>query len=94
MNDTEVLVARDEVGLAVDLDEDADAPAAVDVRDDSALGGLAAGLLRRLREALRAQPVDRLVHVAADLDKRLLAVGHAGAGTLAEILDEGCSDLP
>src|SRR5690349_5516015 len=60
----EVVVARDEVGLAVDLDEDADAAAAVDVRDDRALGRLARRLLRGLREALLAQVVDRLVDVA------------------------------
>src|SRR6185503_817012 len=89
----EVLVARDEVGLAVDLDEHADAAARVDVRDDGAFGGLTAGLLRRLRETLRAQVVDRLVHVTRDFGERLLAVRHAGAGALAQILDERCSDF-
>src|SRR5205085_11001704 len=87
----EVFIARDEVRLAVDLEEHADAAGAVDVRDDRALGRLAAGLLGRLRETLRAQIVDRLVHVAGDFGQRLLAVRHAGAGALAQVLDERCS---
>src|SRR5262249_61782572 len=87
------LVAGPEVGLAVDLDAHADPAAAVDVRHDGALGRLAAGLLGRLREALGAQVVDRLVHVAADLGQRLLAVRHAGAGALAQVLDHRCTDV-
>src|SRR5262249_38723106 len=74
-------------------DEHADAAAAVDVRDDGALGRLAARLLRRLRQALRTQVVDRLVHVAGDFDERLLAVRHAGAGALAQVLDHGRGDF-
>src|SRR3954452_15695071 len=48
----EVLVARDEVGVAVDLDERADLPVGVDVGLDRALGGLAAGQLGRAGDAL------------------------------------------
>ncbi len=51
----EVVGARDEVGLAVHLDEHADLAAQVDVGADQALAGGAAGLLRRLREAALAQ---------------------------------------
>jgi hypothetical protein len=89
----EVVVASDEVGLAVDLDQHADAAAAVDVRHDRALGGLAAGLLGGLGQALGAQVVDRLVHVGVALDERLLAVRHAGAGALAQVLDHVRGDF-
>ena len=44
----EVLVARDEVGVAVDLDEHADLAAGVDVGRDGALGGLAVADLHGL----------------------------------------------
>src|SRR5215207_4854664 len=43
----EVVVASDEVGLALDLDHDADPPGRVDVRGDDSLGGRATGALRR-----------------------------------------------
>src|SRR4051812_38701631 len=48
----EVLVARDEVGVAVDLDEHADLAVGVDVGLHRALGGLAPGELRRAGDAL------------------------------------------
>ena len=82
----ERLVARDEVGLGVDLDH----RGAVGRRGDAdqALGRDAAGLLGGRREALLAQPVDRGLHVAAGFDQRLLAVHHAGAGPLAQILHQ------
>src|ERR1044071_869521 len=88
-----VLVARDEVGLAVDLDEHADPAAAVDVRHHRALGRLAPRLLGGLGQALGAEIVDRLLHIAGDLGQRLLAVGHAGAGALAQVLDQRRSDF-
>ena len=74
----EVGVAGDEVGLGVDLDDHADAVLHRDA--DEALGRGAARLLRRLGEALGAQPVDRGFHVAVGLGQRLLGVHHAGAG--------------
>jgi hypothetical protein len=67
VNADEVVVARDEVGLAVDLDQHADAAAAVDVRHHGALGGLAAGLLGGLGEALGAEVVDRLLGMSASV---------------------------
>jgi hypothetical protein len=91
--ETNNVVAGHEVGLAVDLDEHADAAVRVDVRHHGTLGRLAAGLLGRLREALGAQEVDRLLDVTGDLDERLLAVGHAGAGALAQVLDHRCRDF-
>ena len=44
-NVDEVVVAGDEVGLAVDLDEHADLAVGVDVGCDDALGGLALAAL-------------------------------------------------
>ena len=51
----EVVGARDEIGLAVHLDQDADLAAGVDVRADHTLGGGAAGLLGSRGEAALAQ---------------------------------------
>ena len=87
----EVLVAGDEVGLGVDLDDGA--ARAVGGDADQALGGDAAGLLGGRRQALGAQPVDRLLEVARDLAQRLLAIHHARAGLLAQFLDQRGGDL-
>ena len=83
----EVVGARDEVRLAVELDEHADLAAHVDVGADEALTGGAAGLLRGLREA--PLPEDRvgLVQVAVGFLEGGLAFHHAGAGLVAELLD-------
>jgi hypothetical protein len=78
----------DEVGLAVDLEQDADLAAGVDVAVHHAFGRRAAGLLGGLRDALGAEPVDRLLGVPAVLGEGLLAVEDAGAGTLAQVLDD------
>src|SRR6185436_1987915 len=67
--------------------------AAVDVREHQALGGLAAGLLGRLGQALLAQVVDRLLCVGVALLQRLLAVRHARAGALAQVLDHRGGDF-
>src|SRR5436309_1058509 len=83
----EVVVARDEVGVAVDLDEHADLAVGVDVGLHGALGGLAAGELGRAGDALLAQPGDGGFDVAAGLGQRLLAVHHPGAGAVAQGLD-------
>src|SRR5690606_31492955 len=82
----EVLVLGDEVGLGVDLDQHG--LAAVLGGDDAALGGDAVGLLVGLGQAGLAQPFGGGVDVAVVLGERLLALHHAGAGALAEILDE------
>src|SRR4051794_7719224 len=83
----EVLVARDEVGVAVDLDEHADLAVGVDVGLDRALGGLAAGELRGAGDALLAQPGDGRVDVAPGLLEGLLAVHHPRARLVAQGLD-------
>ncbi len=87
----EQVVARDEIGLGIDLDHDA-----LGRRDgdaDQAFGGDAAGLLRGLGQALLAQPVDRGIEIAAAFVERRLAIHHARAGLVAELLDHGCADI-
>src|SRR5690606_37184367 len=86
----ELFVLGDEVGFAVDFDHRAAGSVGGDT--DQTFGGDAAGLLGSGGEALGAQPVDRRFNVAAILGQRLLAVHHAGAGAVAQFLDEsGCN---
>ena len=82
----EVIVAGDEVGLGIDLDNDADI--VLDGDADEALGRHPAALLGGLGEALLAQPVDRRLDVAVGLAQRILAIHHARAGLFAQILDQ------
>src|SRR5436309_1105019 len=79
----ELLGARDEVGLAVDLDEHPDLVAGVDVALDGALAGLRPGALGGLRLSLGAQDLHRAVEVAVGLDQRVAAVVDARAGASA-----------
>src|SRR3546814_5149564 len=65
----------------------------LDGNGNQAFGGHTARLLRRGRQALLAQPVDRRIDVAVGLAQRLLAIHHARAGLLAQILYQGRSDL-
>src|SRR3954452_12538463 len=88
----EVLVGGHEVGVAVDLDERAELAVGVDVGLDRALGRLAAGELADLVAHLDPDDLDGLVHVAAGLGQRGLAVHHPRAGLVAEGLDVGCGD--
>ena len=81
----ELLRARHEVGLAVDLDEHADAAARVDVAGDQALAGLPVGLLGRGGDAALAQEQDGLVDVPARLLQGALAVHEACARLLAQL---------
>src|SRR5581483_4129346 len=81
---------RDEVGLRIDLDNDA--LGTLKRHADESFGGHAASLLRRLGQALLAQPVDRGLHVTAALTERRLAVHHARAGLVAQVLDHGCGN--
>ena len=85
--------AGDEVGLAVDLDEDADLAAAVNVGADRPLGGDAPGLLGGRGEPLLAQVVDGALHLPLALGERLLAIHHPSAGALTELLDHLCGDF-
>jgi hypothetical protein len=83
----ELLVARDEIGLAVDLDEDADLAAGVDVRADEAFVRRAFLLLLGLEGARFLKDRGRLLVVAAGLHQGVAAIDHAGAGGFAKRLD-------
>ena len=82
----EPVALGDEVGLAVELEQRA-ALALLDDGGDEAVAGRAPLALRDALEALDAQDLDGLVVVAVGLDEGVLAVGHARAGGLAELLD-------
>ena len=86
----EQIVAGDEVGLGIDLDHRRLGAAHDDA--DQTFRGDAAGLLGGLRQALLAQPILRRFHVALGLGQRGLAVHHARASRLAQVLDHlGCN---
>ena len=85
-----MLVPRHEVGLGIDLDDHA--LVARRHSADQAVGGNAAGLLGRFRQALLAQPILCRLHVAGGFGKGCLTIHHAGAGGLAEVLDHCCCD--
>ena len=88
----EVVGARHEVRLAVHLDHHADPAAEVDVGADRALCRGAAGALGGLRQAALAEDGDRLLHVAVGLGEGRLALHHARAGLVAQLLDLFCRD--
>src|SRR5215211_228887 len=88
----EVLVARDEVRLALDLHDRALSPVGMDVGGDDPIGGAATAALGGRGGALLAENVDRLLGVSLGLLERLLHVHHRGAGALAEGLDVGRGD--
>src|SRR5215211_28579 len=90
--DLELVGVRDEVGLAVELDEHAHRPVEVDVALDHALVRRSPGALRGRREALLSQVRDGRLEVSSDLDQGGLAVHHPGAGRLPELLDLRCGD--
>src|SRR5262249_25652530 len=77
----------DEIGLAVDLDEDADLAAGVDVGADGAIGRRPDRLLGRLRQPALAQQAKGLLGVAGGVAEGLLAVEQSGARLLAPLLD-------
>src|SRR5262249_31309854 len=89
----ELVGAGHEVGLAVHLDEHADPAAGMDVGLDQSFAGLAPRLRIRLGDALLAQVLDRLVHVARALRQCLLALHHADTGSAAELLHQFRRDL-
>src|SRR5262249_48017316 len=88
----EVVGARDEVRLAVPLDEAARRSIRREPVADEALFGRAAGLLARAREPALAQDRRRLLEVAARLGQGVLALHHPRAGLLAELLHHVCRD--
>src|SRR4029079_6787527 len=82
-----VVVTRDEVRVAGDLDQHADLAVGVDVGLHGALGGLAAAHLQRLVAEAHAQELRGGLDVAVGLLERLLAIHHARARAVAELLD-------
>ena len=88
----EVVGLGDEVGFAVDLDEDADlgghAADGVDVCLDHALVGGAAGLVLGRGRTRLAEAVLGALEVAVAVDQRPLAVHHPGPGRLPELHHE------
>ena len=88
----ELLVLRDEVGLARELDHRRRAVAVV-LRGHEALGGGAVGALGVALRTLQAQDLDGLLDVAIGLLEGLLGVDHAGAELLAQGLDVSDADV-
>src|SRR5215467_1680328 len=84
----EGLGARDEVRFAVHLDEYAQLGAVVDVGPDDALTGIPVGALAGLSESLLPEELDGRFEIALRRLERLLAVHHAGAGPVAEVLHQ------
>ena len=76
-----------EVGLAVDLGEGERLAVGGRREGDDALLRLLVDALRRNSEALLAEILHRLFHVAVRGDERFLARAHAGGRGLAEFLD-------
>src|SRR4051794_26527130 len=83
----EVLRACHEVGLAVNLDQHADAAARVDVAFDEALACFTVGALGCCRNALLAKVDDGFLDVAVAGFEGALAVHYAGAGQFAQLTD-------
>src|SRR5450759_2097487 len=83
----ELLGPRDEVRLAVDFDEDADAPARMDVAGDEAIAHFAVALPGGCRLAALAQEGNGLVDVTVRLLQCALAVHESCAGEVAQALD-------
>ena len=82
----EVLVAGDEVGLALDLDHRPDLVVGVDVGGDDALFGAAPFALGGGGLALHPQQLDRPLDVAVGLGQRRFAVHHRRPGPIPERL--------
>src|SRR5512132_3289177 len=89
----ELVRVGDEVRLAVDLHHRADGVVEVDVGLDEPLVRRAIRPARRQREPLRPQDLLCLVEIAVRLRKRLLALHHAGAGAITELLHQLRVDL-
>jgi hypothetical protein len=87
----EVVIVGDEVGFRVDFDQHG--LAAVLGQAQTAFGGHAVSLLVGLGGAGLAHGFSSGVDVAVGFGERLLAFHHAGAGALAQFLDQGSSDF-
>ena len=81
-------VAGDEIRLGIDLDQRR--LFGVGGKTDQTFHGDAAGLLGGLGETLGPEPIDRGLDVALGLGKRRLAIHHARARLIAQVLHHGC----
>src|SRR5690606_33199081 len=81
----ELLILRNEVGLADELNHRGCALALS--HGDQTLAGLTALTLRDTLQTLETQDLNGLLHVAVRLDQGGLAVHHAGAKAVAQLLD-------
>src|ERR1700722_3580877 len=88
----ELLVLGHEVGLAVQLDQDARV-VAVKLGGDEAVAGRAVGPLAGVLDALLAQILDGKLEVATGLGQGVLAVHHPGAGLLPQPLHVSGGDI-
>src|SRR5579875_2693200 len=82
----EQVVARDKIGLRIDLDDGARAP--LRHHPDEPLGGQSPGLFGGGSKPFLAQPVDGPLEVPAALGESPLAIHHPGPGLLAQFLDQ------
>src|SRR5215510_3967009 len=78
---------RDEVRLAVDLDQHPELGAVVEVGADGSLASFSVRTLAGLGQALLSEELDGGLEVAVARLERLLAIHHAGAGAVAKLLD-------
>src|SRR5680860_758392 len=88
----EVLVAGDEVGLALDFDHRPDPVVGMDVGGDGALAGAATRALGGGGLTLHPKDLDRAVNIPLGLDQSGLAVHHRRPGPLPQRLDIGSGD--
>ena len=89
----EIVLARNEVRLGVHFDDGGRTAVGRLLDRDDTFGGDAAGLLVRLGKARLPHDLGRSLEIAVGFDERLLALHHAGAGALAQFLDEGSGDF-
>ena len=83
--------AGDEVGFRIQLRDGA--ASAFDPQAHEALSRYAVDLLCGLQGLRGSQSLDRGFEIALRLGQRVLAVNHAGAGSVPELLDEARVDV-
>lgn len=84
---TEVIVAGDEIGFAIHLDQDADLPTHVDVGSDDAFFGFASSFLGGGKVEFFAEDFFAFFEVAFGFFEGAFAVHHARIGFFAEQFD-------
>jgi len=89
----EDLVPRDEIRLAVDLDQHTHPSIMVAVSLDKPFTGFAPSLLFRRRHTLFAQVFDRLFHIIIGLVERLATVDKTCPGQITQFLNRFCRNV-